>query len=336
MLKCDYCDYTSKRKHNLNRHIELTHLNINTTTDNRIIEYVCNTCNKKFASDYSLKRHMNLCKNAIQSEENVHQCEENVHHCEENVHQCEENVHQCEENVHRFEEKVIQSKIIFNCSKCGKQYKTKKYLIEHEEKCIGLNILSCPKCMKTFSSRSSKSNHIKKNNCKPRSIINAITNNITNNNINNNCNNTINNNYIINNYGNERIDYITFQNMIEIFKNSGDYIIPKYIKLKHYNKEFPENHNIKYTNDGCLVKINNEWIYKDINDFSETLLNRNATELKKYFDNKKRDIDIAIKEVELFEFINSRLNYLDLQLNKFLFNSLKKEIKNIVKSNIYI
>jgi len=241
---------------------------------------------------------MSLCKNAIQ---------------------CEENVHLFEENVHLFEENVIQNQIIFNCLKCGKQYKTKKYLIEHEEKCIGLNILSCPKCMKTFSSRSSKSNHIKKNNCKPRSIINAITNN-----------------YIINNYENERNDYITFNDMIEIFKNSGNYIIPKYIKLIHYNREFPENHNIKYTNDGCLVKVNNEWIYKDINDFSETLLNRNATELKKYFDNKKREIDIAIKEVELFEFINSRLNYLDLKLNKNLFKSLKKEIKNIIKSNIYI
>ncbi len=315
MLKCDYCDYTSKRKHNLNRHIELTHLNINTTTDNRIIEYVCNNCNKKFASDYSLKIHMSLCKKAIQNEEKAIQNEE---------------------KAIQSEEKAIHNKIIFNCFKCGKQYKTKKYLIEHEKKCIGVDALTCGRCMHRFSSTGNKSNHIKKNNCKPRSIINAITNNITNNiNNNNNCNNTINNNYIINNYGNERIDYITFQNMIEIFRN-GDYIIPKYIKLKHYNKEFPENHNIKYTNDGCLVKVNNEWIYKDINDFSETLLNRNATELKKYFDNKKREIDIAIKEVELFEFINSRLNYLDLQLNKNLFNSLKKEIKNIIKSNIYI
>ena len=134
MLKCQYCDYTSKRTYNLNRHIELTHQNINTINDNKIIDYKCVNCDKIFASDYSLKRHMNLCKN-------VHHCEKNVHHCEKNVHHCE---------------------IIFNCSKCNKEYKTKKCLLEHEEKCIGFNILSCPKCMKTFSSRSSKSNHIKK------------------------------------------------------------------------------------------------------------------------------------------------------------------------------
>jgi len=39
--------------------------------------------------------------------------------------------------------------------------------------------------------------------------------------------------------------------MIKILK-SGDNIIPKYIE---FNKNFPENHNIKYEkNKGCLIK----------------------------------------------------------------------------------
>ena len=119
MLKCDYCDYTSKRKHNLNRHIELTHLNINTTTDNRIIEYICNNCNKKFASNYSLKRHISVCKNVI--------------NCEKKAIQCEKKAIQNEKNTIQNEENTIQNEIIFNCSKCGKQYKTKKSFIEHEK-----------------------------------------------------------------------------------------------------------------------------------------------------------------------------------------------------------
>jgi hypothetical protein len=86
MLKCQYCDYTSKRTYNLNRHIKLTHQNINTINDNNIIDYKCINCDKIFASDYYLKIHMSLCKNAIQCEENVHHFEENVHHFEENVH----------------------------------------------------------------------------------------------------------------------------------------------------------------------------------------------------------------------------------------------------------
>ena len=66
-----------------------------------------------------------------------------------------------------------------------------------------------------------------------------ITNNITTNNITNN--NTINNNnntFIINNYGSERLDYLSDEDMYTILTNSNN--IPLYIEKKHFNKEFPE------------------------------------------------------------------------------------------------
>ena len=125
--------------------------------------------------------------------------------------------------------------------------------------------------MFTFSSRSSKSAHIKKNKCKAKSIIHLVNKETDNENkpnlyINGNNNNII-NNTIINNFGNERTDYITLDDMIQIFK-CGDNIIPKYIELKHFNKEFPENHNIKYEkNKGCLIK--------------------NSYELRNYYNNQK-------------------------------------------------
>ena len=104
--------------------------------DNKKNKFICNNCNKKLASNYSLNRHKKICKNVKKEEENVNQFEEN-------------------------------EKINFKCTKCSKKYKTEKYLLEHEKKCMGINILTCPKCMKSFSSRFSKSNHIKKNNiCK--------------------------------------------------------------------------------------------------------------------------------------------------------------------------
>ena len=68
----------------------------------------------------------------------------------------------------------INSKEIYKCNKCDKKYKIKKYLINHEKVCNGLNILTCPKCMFTFKSRFSKSTHIKKNNCIAKSIIHGI------------------------------------------------------------------------------------------------------------------------------------------------------------------
>ena len=146
--------------------------------------------------------------------------------------------------------------------------------------------------------------------------------------------NTINNNYIINNYGNERIDYITFQNMIEIFKNSGDYIIPKYIKLKHYNKEFPENHNIKYSkNTGCLVKDNDKWIFKNINEFTIFLFNNNLNVLHIYYKENLNNIDNIITDTILKKIIHSKLYELDFNLNNSLFK--KNKIKTIIKANLF-
>ena len=266
----------------------------------------------------------------MQNEEIVKQNEENANQNEENANQNEENANQNEENV---------KQTIYQCKKCNKNYKTKKYLIEHEKICNGINILTCPKCMFTFSSRSSKSAHIKKNKCKAKSIIHLVNKETDNENkpnlyINGNNNNNIINNTIINNFGNERTDYITFDDMIQIFK-CGDNIIPKYIELKHFNKEFPENHNIKYEkNKGCLIKNDNRWGLTNLDIISNKLFDKNSYELRNYYNNQKTDIEEKIKNIEVLEFIYSRLNYLDLYLNRTLFNNIKNEIKNIIKYNM--
>jgi hypothetical protein len=128
-----------------------------------------------------------------------------------------------EETRIQNEEIHIINDIKYSCKKCNKNYKTKKYLIEHEKICNGINILTCPKCFHTFSTTSNKSRHINKNNCKAKSIIHLVNKDKDTNNeykpslyINSSNNNTI-NNTIINNFGNERTDYITLDDMINIF-----------------------------------------------------------------------------------------------------------------------
>jgi hypothetical protein len=301
---CEECEYTTNKKYNLIRHQN----------------------NKHFKKELK-----------IQNEEKHIQNEEIVNQNEEIVNQNEEIVNQNEEIVNQNEEIVKQQ--IYQCKKCNKNYKTKKYLIEHEKICNGINILTCPKCMFTFSSRSSKSAHIKKNNCKAKSIIHLVNKETDNENkpnlyININNNNNIINNTIINNFGNERTDYITLDDMIQIFK-CGDNIIPKYIELKHFNKEFPENHNIKYEkNKGCLIKNDNKWGLTNLEILSNKLFDKNSYELRNYYNNQKTDIEEKIMNIEVLEFIYSRLNYLDLNLNRTLFNNIKNEIKNIIKYNM--
>ena len=284
--------------------------------DNKNKCYKCDICNKNLASKYSVERHKKTCKMTKNKEENTIRNEE---------------------NTIRNEEKAIRPlNKQFNCKKCNKGYKTIKYLKEHEKKCIGLSVLTCPRCMKTFSSSGNKSNHIKRNNCEARSIVYANTpNNIT---INNNIiNNTMNNNIIINNYGNERTDYITFNDMIRILKDSGNSVIPRYIQMKHFNKEFPENNNIKYDDTiGCLIKKDNEWKYTGIDNLSRRLIDHNSNEIGVFYNKNKDKISKIFKDIEFLEFINTRFNYLDLHLDKKLFNELKNEIKYIIKGNILI
>jgi len=183
------------------------------------MEFKCNYCNYVSYRKYNITRHYNFKHNNLNNEiENDNEINNKVKKDVDN------------ENINN----------LFICDKCNKSYKTKKYYDNHIEKCKGINILTCPKCMKSFSSRFSKSKHIKRNTCKSRSIITINGNN---------------NNITINNYGSERTDYITFDDIFKILKLSGNSIIPNYIQFKYFNKDFPENHNIKYEkNNNCFIK----------------------------------------------------------------------------------
>ena len=290
----------------------------------------CEFCNYTTNRKFNLKRHHNAVHNVKtptndDSKKHIHLEKKHIENIKEPIH--------LEKNHMKTD-----SECLF-CSKCAKKYKTKKSLIGHEEKCIGLNILTCPKCMKNFSNTSNKSAHIKKNNCKAKSIINAVNPDVKCNlyiNANNNNNNTTINN-IVNNFGSERTDYITFDDMMRILLHSGDSIIPKYIEFKHFNKKFPENHNIKYeNNNSCLIKAEGRWKLTNIDYLSNNLINKNSSEICRYYNNQKREIEEKIKNLELIEFINRRFNYLDLSLNKDIYNIIKSEIKNIIKTKMLI
>jgi uncharacterized protein YbaR (Trm112 family) len=273
----------------------------------------CEFCNYTTYKKYNLIRHQNAKHN-----KNINQNTEN------------------NENVVKTDEDKLEDELedCFYCKKCNKKYKTKKYLTTHEINCTGLSILACPKCKKIFSNTSNKSKHIKNNKCKE-----PVTNNQNNTpniyiNGNNNLNNTT-NNYIINNYNSERTDYINFDDIIKLFLNSGDFIIPKYIEMKHFNDKYPENHNIKYQkNRGCIIKEDNKWKFTNIDCLANDLFNKNSNELKSIYDKDKERIENKIRDLELIEFIYSRLNYLDLSMDKHIFKNIKIEIKNIIKSTL--
>jgi hypothetical protein len=80
---------------------------------------------------------------------------------------------------------------------------------------------------------------------------------------NNNNNGTINNNnIIINNFGNEDISHITKKQLIKALKMCKEFPL-EMIKITHFNKDKPENHNIYKPNfKDKYVKYFNDDIWK--------------------------------------------------------------------------
>jgi uncharacterized C2H2 Zn-finger protein len=258
---------------------------------------------------------------------------------EKNVVPNEKNVVPNEKNVVPNEKNVVS---ILICKKCNKIYKTKKSFIEHEKNCKGIDELTCPRCMISFKSRYSKSKHIKRNNCKPRSIIYARTPNPNNidkieKNIQNNIEQQTNNietqnniqtqnNIYINNYGSERLDYLNYEKMLEIFKKS--YNIPTLLtKEIHFNENFPENNNIRYENEkSVLIKKNDGFIYKNLTVLARELINNKSELMKKFAEENKDDICLKMG-IELYELIIE--NLIDLLLLHKPDENYIKQVENI-------
>jgi len=261
--------------------------------------HCCEVCKYATNRKYDLKRHQNAVHHTTPTRANFRIFKE------ENVAPNEENVAPNEENVAPNGENVAPSNI---CKKCNKIYKNKKYLVSHEAKCKGIDELTCPRCMVSFTTRQHKYRHITNNKCKPRSIIHAripnadnITNNINSQNIENQnnintLNNTQNNNIIINNYGSERMDYLDFDKMLDIFKTA--YNIPSILtKHIHFNKDFPENNNITCSNDDknySLVKMNDEYIFKNLNSLVYELIKDKTRLMHNFATGNKENICVSM------------------------------------------
>ena len=273
----------------------------------------------------NLKRHING-KHKLENDKNgkVQKNGENVTPGCENVCPSGENVCPSGENVCP----------LFFCKKCNKRYNSNRYLSKHETKCKGVDELTCSKCMISFTTRSAKSKHIKANNCKARSIIHArepnpqnIIHNQTINNIQNN--NT--QNIFINNFGNERLDHISYDDIVNILL-SGVNTIPMFIEKKHFDKNFPENNNIMYTKENkCKVLENNSWKEKNIYLVSSKLVKDNSGYLLLFCSENEIGLAQDIQNEEVLDFIKQNLMKIyhkDDEKYKDIYNMVNDIIKN--------
>ena len=106
-------------------------------------KYCTYTSNRKFnLNSHEINKHSKEILNETSKNNILNKVHENIQEVHENIHKVHDNIEV---------QNPIKPK--YFCSKCSKEYLTLKHLNNHEIKCIGISILTCPKCMKTFSSK---------------------------------------------------------------------------------------------------------------------------------------------------------------------------------------
>ena len=165
------------------------------------------------------------------------------------------------------------------CNVCLKNYKTRTTFNRHVCK-ISDDSIICKFCSKEFKTKYNRKNHeIKCNETRTQSLVEeneklkmiikelevakSESTSVNNNMINNGTvNNITNNQIIINSFGDEDNSHITKKQLIKAFKMCKEFPL-EMIKITHFNKEKPENHNIYKPNfKDKYVKYFNDSVWK--------------------------------------------------------------------------
>jgi hypothetical protein len=199
---------------------------------------------------------------------------------------------------------------MFTCHLCDRQFGLKQTLQRHLTRQTDCQIKSnqCKGCNKTFYDSSNRKKHETK--CLAdqkyklleakvhelelmlKSGVNPLSIEKHNNA----------NNFVINKYGCEDISHITRKDMITVFRKCFS-SVPHFIKLKHFNKETPQNCNM-YIADiksrYAFIYNNDKWEIIDKNVLLDELYSENCKYLECEF-NKMDELDeITINKFEMF------------------------------------
>ena len=159
------------------------------------------------------------------------------------------------------------------CSYCCKEFSRIDNLNRHLKTCkMKNNVLSENKELRETVEKllieCSEMKNLLKNTTTSTEKSTVPQHSISDNNNNTNSLNTTNNNntIIINNYGEEDTKYITSDFILKLLKNKPFKAIPEMIKHTHFNKEHPENQNIRITNKKepyVKIRKDNKWELQD-------------------------------------------------------------------------
>jgi len=278
---CPECNFTSKWAYNVNRHFMRKH--IDDDTPNNQINNLSNQIN-------NLSNQINNPNNQINNPSNQINNPNNL--------------------------KTNQ------CEKCEKILSNQQNYKRHCKTCKGkINKLQCDICNEIFTLSQAKYRHQKNCKVKKEEEQKVIIQNITNNNITNNTTNNITNNNIviqINAFDKETEHHINHEFTLDCFESACWGII-KMIDKIYFDKECPQNHNVKLLSlKNKLVEVFTEkdWETRSMKEISYKMKRRAL-----------RKIDTAVSLEDIHKSDDLIHTYLQL-------NNITKEKQNMVDEHI--
>ena len=226
------------------------------------MEYICKICNKKYASNSSLWNHNNKFHNDNRILK-THKRSQSILHPQ------------------LIRSQPVVQKKIYKCDFCEKIYANRNSKYKHKKTC------------KEKEKKENEKEKEKENN-------NTNSTNNTNNTNNINTNYGIINHININKIGTADMNYLTNENINDIFSKEIDCIFT-FVELLHFNKNIPENHN------HCTTNLSSKYL---------SVYNSDTKKIEK--DRKKYIFDtILCKSIDLMELLFAK--------NKFKFKYKRQQ-----------
>jgi hypothetical protein len=278
--------------------------------DKKDCSYICNICNKKYASSNSLWNHNKkfhntpvntLVNNAVNTVNNM-------------------------VNTVNSNNKSIQ------CENCTKIFKSKQAKYLHKKK-------YCPIILNQENNQQiilNPENNIDNKIITVNADTNIMSNSNNSNNINNINNGSIVNNYTINQVGCENIDKLTYDDIKKIFRQHKNCLYHA-IDFVNFNENIPENHNFYNSSlEGKYINVfnvqTNSPEKKNKKDFFDKLLMSSLNIMNLLYEKvkdsvspiKKKSLKKMINELDKIAHLDNHKKIYALNVNQISYN--KKEI----------
>jgi hypothetical protein len=169
------------------------------------------------------------------------------------------------EKVNAVPEKVND---IITCNKCTRVFTRKDHMKVHEQKCDGIDKRQCQICLKLFTTKQGKYQHIQYVKCNPPPSAPQMVNNgiINHGTINNNTINIITQGRL--SFGKENLEELFkepkyVERLLSHITEGGKYALVRSMDDIFFNEKYPNNQTIKKTrkNDNFVeVYKNGEWV----------------------------------------------------------------------------